>query len=113
MRRPIGSSDDRARSSAGEHSLHTGGVTGSIPVAPTIGCPELEVDSAPVLAEHQRRQRSFREFRKRRLLDSLTGSPYLLPMADDATNLVLEHLRHIRDAVDGLREDMKDVKRRL
>ena len=25
-----------ARSSAGEHSLHTGGVTGSIPVAPTI-----------------------------------------------------------------------------
>lgn len=28
----------RARSSAGEHSLHTGGVTGSIPVAPTI-CP--------------------------------------------------------------------------
>jgi hypothetical protein len=25
----------RARSSAGEHSLHTGGVTGSIPVAPT------------------------------------------------------------------------------
>jgi hypothetical protein len=26
----------RARSSAGEHSLHTGGVTGSIPVAPTI-----------------------------------------------------------------------------
>ena len=27
---------ERARSSAGEHSLHTGGVTGSIPVAPTI-----------------------------------------------------------------------------
>src|ERR1051325_2719760 len=26
----------RARSSAGEHTLHTGGVTGSIPVAPTI-----------------------------------------------------------------------------
>ena len=26
---------ERARSSAGEHSLHTGGVTGSIPVAPT------------------------------------------------------------------------------
>ena len=25
-----------ARSSAGEHTLHTGGVTGSIPVAPTI-----------------------------------------------------------------------------
>lgn len=28
-----------ARSSAGEHSLHTGGVTGSIPVAPTILSP--------------------------------------------------------------------------
>src|SRR5271163_2468003 len=26
---------NRARSSAGEHTLHTGGVTGSIPVAPT------------------------------------------------------------------------------
>src|SRR5690348_10221003 len=26
---------DRARSSAGEHSLHTGGVRGSIPLAPT------------------------------------------------------------------------------
>ncbi len=26
----------RAASSAGEHSLHTGGVTGSIPVPPTI-----------------------------------------------------------------------------
>src|SRR5688500_12106043 len=26
----------RARSSAAEHTLHTGGVTGSIPVAPTI-----------------------------------------------------------------------------
>jgi chromosome segregation ATPase len=47
------------------------------------------------------------------LLDSLTAPPYLLPMTDDATNLVLEHLRHIRDAVDGLREDMQDVKRRL
>jgi hypothetical protein len=27
---------DRARSSAVEHTLHTGGVTGSIPVAPTM-----------------------------------------------------------------------------
>ena len=32
----------RARSSAGEHSLHTGGVTGSIPVAPTIKIRDLE-----------------------------------------------------------------------
>src|SRR5579871_397684 len=30
-----------ARSSAGEHSLHTGGVTGSIPVAPTIKVEHL------------------------------------------------------------------------
>lgn len=27
--------------------------------------------------------------------------------------LVLEHLRHIRSAVDGLREDMREVKGRL
>src|SRR5437762_3488157 len=31
-----GPDTDRARSSAGEHTLHTGGVTGSIPVAPTM-----------------------------------------------------------------------------
>jgi hypothetical protein len=31
----------RARSSAGEHSLHTGGVTGSIPVAPTMEIKDL------------------------------------------------------------------------
>ena len=30
----------RARSSAGEHTLHTGGVVGSIPTAPTIYPPE-------------------------------------------------------------------------
>jgi multidrug resistance efflux pump len=28
-------------------------------------------------------------------------------------NLVLEHLRHIRGAVDALREDMREVKSRL
>lgn len=28
-------------------------------------------------------------------------------------NIVLEHLRHIRGAVDGLRDDMREVKQRL
>ncbi len=28
----------------------------------------------------------------------------------EAENIVLEHLRHIRTAVDGLRDDMRDVK---
>jgi uncharacterized coiled-coil DUF342 family protein len=28
-------------------------------------------------------------------------------------NIVLEHLRHIRGAVDGLREDMREVKHRV
>ena len=32
-------------------------------------------------------------------------------MAED--NIVLEHLRHIRGAVDGLRDDMREVKGRL
>jgi predicted nucleic acid-binding Zn-ribbon protein len=32
-------------------------------------------------------------------------------MADD--NIVLEHLRHMRAAVDGLRDDMREVKSRL
>lgn len=31
----------------------------------------------------------------------------------ETENLVLEHLRHIRGAVDGLREDMREVKSRL
>jgi hypothetical protein len=31
----------------------------------------------------------------------------------DVENIVLEHLRHIRGAVDGLREDMQEVKGRL
>ena len=31
----------------------------------------------------------------------------------DTDNIVLEHLRHIRSAVDGLRDDMREVKGRL
>jgi predicted nuclease with TOPRIM domain len=31
----------------------------------------------------------------------------------EGDNIVLEHLRHIRAAVDGLREDMREVKGRL
>jgi chromosome segregation ATPase len=31
----------------------------------------------------------------------------------EAESLVLEHLRHIREAVDGLRDDMREVKGRL
>jgi predicted nucleic acid-binding Zn-ribbon protein len=31
----------------------------------------------------------------------------------ETDNIVLEHLRHIRSAVDGLRDDMREVKGRL
>ena len=31
----------------------------------------------------------------------------------ETDNIVLEHLRHIRGAVDGLRDDMREVKERL
>jgi predicted nuclease with TOPRIM domain len=31
----------------------------------------------------------------------------------DVDNVALEHLRHIRSAVDGLRDDMREVKGRL
>jgi archaellum component FlaC len=31
----------------------------------------------------------------------------------DTDNIVLEHLRHIRSVIDGLREDMREVKQRL
>jgi chromosome segregation ATPase len=31
----------------------------------------------------------------------------------ETDNIILEHLRHIRGAIDGLREDMREVKQRL
>jgi predicted nuclease with TOPRIM domain len=34
-------------------------------------------------------------------------------MADEANNLVLEHLRHIRGAVDAVREDVREIKIRV
>ena len=34
-------------------------------------------------------------------------------MTDDTTNIVLEHLRHIRARVDGLTDDMRQVILRL
>lgn len=34
-------------------------------------------------------------------------------MADNLEGIVLEHLRHIRSAVDALRDDMREVKLRL
>ncbi len=34
-------------------------------------------------------------------------------MTDETTNIVLEHLRHIRSQIDVLRSDMSDVKLRL
>jgi predicted nuclease with TOPRIM domain len=34
-------------------------------------------------------------------------------MTDETTNLVLEHLRHIRGGIDDLRQDMREVKTRL
>src|ERR1700721_713893 len=37
----------RARSSAGEHTLHTGGVVGSIPTAPTTGPPNADGGDMP------------------------------------------------------------------
>lgn len=34
-------------------------------------------------------------------------------MADEATNLVLEHLRHIRRRVDQIADDVSDLKHRM
>jgi predicted nucleic acid-binding Zn-ribbon protein len=31
----------------------------------------------------------------------------------ETDNIILEHLRHIRGAVDGLRDDMREVKQRV
>jgi len=38
---------------------------------------------------------------------------YIQVMTDQNDNLVIEHLRYIRGAVDGMREDMHEVKTRL
>jgi predicted nucleic acid-binding Zn-ribbon protein len=34
-------------------------------------------------------------------------------MADEANNLVLEHLGHIRGAVDAVRDDVRDINTRV
>jgi hypothetical protein len=34
-------------------------------------------------------------------------------MTEPADNLVLEHLRYMRSALDGVREDMREVKTRI
>jgi predicted nuclease with TOPRIM domain len=35
------------------------------------------------------------------------------PSMTEVENLILDHLRHLRSAVDALREDMREVKTRL
>jgi hypothetical protein len=37
----------------------------------------------------------------------------MIPMAPETESLVQEHLRHIRGAVDALREDNREIKTRL
>jgi archaellum component FlaC len=37
----------------------------------------------------------------------------IAPMTEETPNLVLEHLRYIRGAVDSLREDVRDLKHRV
>ena len=55
---------ERARSSAGEHSLHTGGVTGSIPVAPTIVSPlSMNVERARARVDGVRKLQAARRLR--------------------------------------------------
>jgi phage shock protein A len=34
-------------------------------------------------------------------------------MSDNPPNLVLEHLRHLRAAMDGLRDDVRELKHRM
>lgn len=47
----------RALSSAGEHTLHTGGVVGSIPTAPTIYPPEIAIQPGACASPRARHQR--------------------------------------------------------
>jgi hypothetical protein len=41
------------------------------------------------------------------------GKGHAPPIISETDNIVLEHLRHIRGAVDGPREDMREVEGRL
>jgi septal ring factor EnvC (AmiA/AmiB activator) len=52
---------------------------------------------------------------KRRLTDFQCCIVYAIrnQMADEPNNLVLEHLRHIRGAVDAVREDVREIKTRV
>jgi hypothetical protein len=48
-----------------------------------------------------------RRWRREEVSDMTTG------MAPDTENLVLEHLRHMRAAMDVMREDIREIKSRL
>src|SRR4029077_13894898 len=45
--------------------------------------------------------------------EGIRGEEDRVAVMADTDNIVLEHLRHIRSAVDGLRDDMREVKGRL
>jgi predicted nucleic acid-binding Zn-ribbon protein len=46
-------------------------------------------------------------------LDISAPPAYLPAMADDTSNIVIEHLRHIRGSVDRLAEDIRELKHRV
>jgi predicted nucleic acid-binding Zn-ribbon protein len=46
-------------------------------------------------------------------LDISAAATYLPRMADDTSNIVIEHLRHIRGSVDRLADDIRELKHRV
>jgi predicted nucleic acid-binding Zn-ribbon protein len=46
-------------------------------------------------------------------LDISAPPAYLPAMADETSNIVIEHLRHIRGSVDRLAEDIRELKHRV
>ena len=78
----------RARSSAGEHTLHTGGVVGSIPTAPTIALPVVVLDDHTALSLRPGdRLPDFAlpglDRKLRKFVWSFTGNPVVLVVAND------------------------------
>src|SRR3954452_3356679 len=91
----------RARSSAGEHTLHTGGVVGSIPTAPTTFCPWIRMNPALSLRPGDRVPDFILpglDGKLRKFIWSFTGKPVALVVVDDLKTIDPEQFGNLARA---------------
>ena len=104
----------RALSSAGEHTLHTGGVVGSIPTAPTISLARRRTSMTNALSLRPGdRVPDFAlpglDGKLRKFIWSFTGDPVALLAVDDLGNLDAAQFDRLIDRLQGVRRSMPVV----